>query len=243
MLSKELEVALHRSLAYAAERQHEYASLEHLLAALTEDPEVTPLLRACGVNVDRLRREIRNYVDKELQFLDGKTGLVVEYSGHVKPTASFQRVLQRAAIHVQAAGYEEVTGANVLVAMFAERESHAIHFLEEHGLDRGTAVSFIVKSISKLPQSDKQTLTEPFSVTDIPIDRISPPTSNRSEMGVHSVFISYSHKDARWISRLEVHLRPVVVRCCHSLEFGQDRHFLKVFGAEARPVDARRCGA
>jgi ATP-dependent Clp protease ATP-binding subunit ClpA len=116
MLSRELEATLHRSLRYANERHHQYATLEHLLGALTEDPEAIPVLLACGADVDRLRREVLNYLDNEL------ANLVDADSDDAKPTASFQRVLQRAAIHVQSSGREEVTGANVLVAIFAERE-------------------------------------------------------------------------------------------------------------------------
>src|SRR5438270_703774 len=119
VLSRNLEKSLHRALAHANERHHEYATLEHLLLALTEDQDAISVLRACSVDLDRLRREVLTYVDNEL------TNLVASHSEDAKPTASFQRVLQRAAIHVQSSGREEVTGANVLVAMFAERESHA----------------------------------------------------------------------------------------------------------------------
>src|ERR1700747_927481 len=112
--SNSLEDSLHRALAYANERHHEYATLEHLLLALTEDQDAVAVLRACSVDLDRLRRDVLGYVDNEL------TNLVSSHSDDAKPTASFQRVLTRAAIHVQSSGREEVTGANVLVAMFAE---------------------------------------------------------------------------------------------------------------------------
>src|SRR6266850_2391745 len=105
----------------ANERRHEYATLEHLLLALTEDQDAVAVLHACSVDLDRLRREVLSYVDHELAYL------VATHSNDAEPTASFQRVLQRAAIHVQSSGREEVTGANVLVAMFAERESHAVY--------------------------------------------------------------------------------------------------------------------
>src|ERR1700689_609099 len=124
VLSRNLEKSLHRALAYANERRHEYATLEHLLLALTEDQDAVAVLRACSVDLDRLRREVLTYVDNELG------NLVASHTEDAKPTASFQRVLQRAAIHVQSSGREEVTGANVLVAMFAERESHAVYFLQ-----------------------------------------------------------------------------------------------------------------
>jgi len=122
MLSRNLEKTLHRALAYANERRHEYATLEHLLLALTEDQDAVAVLRACTVDLEKLRRDLTGYVDNEL------VNLVSTHVEDAKPTASFQRVLQRAAIHVQSSGREEVTGANVLVAMFAERESHAVYF-------------------------------------------------------------------------------------------------------------------
>ncbi|HVC51482.1 MAG TPA: ATP-dependent Clp protease ATP-binding subunit ClpA [Stellaceae bacterium] len=145
MLSRNLEKSLHRALGFANERRHEYATLEHLLLALTEDQDAIAVLRACSVDVDRLRREVATYVDNEL------TNLVASHSEDAKPTASFQRVLQRAAIHVQSSGREEVTGANVLVAMFAERESHAVYFLQEQDMTRFDAVNYISHGIAKAP--------------------------------------------------------------------------------------------
>ena len=145
MLSRNLEKSLHRALAHANERRHEYATLEHLLLALTEDQDAVAVLRACSVDLDRLRREVLTYVDNEL------TNLVSNHSEDAKPTASFQRVLQRAAIHVQSSGREEVTGANVLVAMFAERESHAVYFLQEQDMTRFDAVNYISHGIAKAP--------------------------------------------------------------------------------------------
>jgi len=103
VLSRNLEKSLHRALAYANERRHEYATLEHLLLALTEDQDAIAVLRACSVELDRLRREVLNYVDNELG------NLVASRNDDAKPTASFQRVLQRAAIHVQSSGREEVS--------------------------------------------------------------------------------------------------------------------------------------
>src|SRR5579859_2037316 len=145
MLSRNLEKTLHRALAYANERRHEYATLEHLLLSLTEDQDAVAVLRACTVDVDRLRRDLAGYVDNEL------ASLVSPHVEDAKPTASFQRVLQRAAIHVQSSGREEVTGANVLVAMFAERESHAVYFLQEQDMTRFDAVNYISHGIAKAP--------------------------------------------------------------------------------------------
>lgn len=153
MLSRNLEHSLHRALAFASERNHEYATLEHLLLALTEDQDALSVLRACGIEVEKIQREITEYLDNELEMLH------VESSDDPKPTAGFQRVLQRAAIHVQSSGREEVTGANVLVAMFSERESHAVYFLQEHDMTRFDAVNYISHGIAKVAgKSENRTI-------------------------------------------------------------------------------------
>jgi ATP-dependent Clp protease ATP-binding subunit ClpA len=149
MLSANLEQTLHRALAVANERHHEYATLEHLLIALTEDSDAIAVLRACSVDVERLRQSLGDYIDNELATLAGN------HLGDAKPTAGFQRVLQRAAIHVQSSGREEVTGANVLVAMFSERESHAIYFLQEQEMTRLDAVNYISHGIAKAEGLDE----------------------------------------------------------------------------------------
>jgi len=146
VLSRNLEKSLHRALACANERRHEYATLEHLLLSLTEDQDAVAVLRDCGVDIERLRHEALSYVDDELAHL------VAAHGGDAKPTASFQRVLQRAAIHVQSTGCEAVTGANVLVAMFAEAKSRAVFLLQEQGMTRFDAVNFISHSVTEVPR-------------------------------------------------------------------------------------------
>src|ERR671920_27560 len=143
--SRSLEQSLHRALALANERHHEYATLEHLLLALIEDQDATAVMRACNVDLEKLRRSLTGYVDSELD------NLVVSGADDSKPTAGFQRVIQRAVIHVQSSGREEVTGANVLVAIFAERESHAAYFLQEQDMTRYDAVNYISHGIAKRP--------------------------------------------------------------------------------------------
>ena len=143
MLSRHLERSLHRALALAGERRHEFATLEHLLLALTEDPDAVAVMRACGVNIDKLRTDLGGYLDEEM------VSLVADTSADPQPTAGFQRVLQRAVIHVQSSGREEVDGANVLVALFAERESHAVYFLQNQDMTRFDAVNYISHGISK----------------------------------------------------------------------------------------------
>ena len=145
MLSRNLERTLHRALASASERNHEYATLEHLLVALTEDQDAVAVLRACGVDIEKLNEDLGNYLDNEL------SNLVMNRREDPKPTASFQRVVQRAAIHVQSSGRQEVTGANVLVALFSERESHAVFHLQEQEMSRFDAVNYISHGIAKVP--------------------------------------------------------------------------------------------
>jgi ATP-dependent Clp protease ATP-binding subunit ClpA len=145
MLSQNLEQSLHRALSLANERHHEYATLEHLLLSLTEDQDAVAVLRACGVDIDHLRRDLSQYIDEEL------SSLITSRTEESKPTAGFQRVLQRSAIHVQSSGREEVTGANVLVAIFSERESHAVYFLQQQEMTRLDAVNYISHGIAKVP--------------------------------------------------------------------------------------------
>ena len=144
MLSRNLEQCLHKALGFAAERRHEFATLEHLLLALSEDQDGLSVLRACGVNVEKLRIDLSEFLEKEF---DVSAKLL-----EPKPTAAFQRVVQRAAIHVQSSGREEVTGANVIVAIFSERESHAVYFLSLHDMTRLDAVNYISHGIAKASQ-------------------------------------------------------------------------------------------
>ncbi len=150
MLSRNLEQTLHRALSLASERRHEYATLEHLLLGLADDTDAATVLRACGVDLDKLRSDLTEFLDKDL------AGLATDRPGDPKPTAGFQRVVQRAAIHVQSSGRDEVTGANVLVALFSERESHAVYFLQLQDMTRLDAVNFISHGIAKAPGRSAQ---------------------------------------------------------------------------------------
>ncbi|MBM3515192.1 MAG: ATP-dependent Clp protease ATP-binding subunit ClpA [Alphaproteobacteria bacterium] len=145
MLSQNLEKTLRLALASAAERRHEYATLEHLLLALCDDPDAIAVLKACNVNVDKLKTEVKQFVDTDLKELASRG------SDDPKPTSGFQRVIQRAAIHVQSSGREEVTGANVMVALYSERESHAVFFLQSQDMTRLDAVNYISHGIAKRP--------------------------------------------------------------------------------------------
>ena len=144
--SKTLEEAIHFALSLANERKHELATLEHLLLALIDEPDAARVMKACGVNLDTLRESLTRFVDNELE------ALVSDVDGsEAAPTTGFQRVIQRAAIHVQSSGRTEVTGANVLVAIFAERESHAAFFLQEQDMTRYDAVNYISHGVAKNP--------------------------------------------------------------------------------------------
>lgn len=145
MLSKNLEQTLHKALEAANNHSHEYATLEHLLYALIDDQDAMAVLRSCGISLPDLKEQLAAYIQNELTYL------VNAEAEESKPTTAFQRVLQRAAIHVQSSGREEVTGANVLVALFSERESHAVYFLQEQDMTRFDAVNYISHGIAKVP--------------------------------------------------------------------------------------------
>ena len=149
--SNQLERSLHRALTLANERRHEFATLEHLLLSLTEDRDAVSVLNACNVDMGVLSQELIGFLDQQLP------DLVTESTEDAKPTAGFQRVIQRALIHVQSSGREEVTGANILVAIFSERESHAVFFLQQQDMTRLDAVSYISHGVAKtLGASEEQ---------------------------------------------------------------------------------------
>ena len=168
MLSRNLEQTLHRALSLAADRKHEYATLEHLLLGLVDDSDAVTVLRACGVDIEKIKKDLTEFLDKDL------AGLATDRGGDPKPTAGFQRVVQRAAIHVQSSGRDEVTGANVLVALFSERESHAVYFLQLQDMTRLDAVNFISHGIAKSPGK---------SQSRTPIGSADQPEPEREEKG------------------------------------------------------------
>jgi len=138
-----LETTLHNALTHASERRHEYATLEHLLLALIDDEHASKVMQACGVDIGELGDAVTQYLDTELD------SLKVEGETDPSPTSGFQRVVQRAILHVQSSGKDEVTGANVLVALFSERESYAVYFLQQQDMSRLDAVSFLSHGVGK----------------------------------------------------------------------------------------------
>jgi ATP-dependent Clp protease ATP-binding subunit ClpA len=143
MLSKNLEISLHRALTIAREFHHEYATLEHLLLSLSEDPDANTVMLGCGVDLTLLCQKLKRFLRHEL------SALVTPEATETKPTAGFQRVIHRAAIHVHAAGKKEVTGANVLAEMFSERESYAVFFLNEQNITAMDVMNFIAHGVMK----------------------------------------------------------------------------------------------
>ena len=163
--SNTLEQAIHAALAIANARSHEFATLEHLLLALMEEPDAVQVMKACDVDLDELRKNLVEYIEDDL------SNLVTDVEGsEAVPTAAFQRVVQRAAIHVQSSGRSEVTGANVLVAIFAERESNAAYFLQEQDMTRYDAVNYIAHGVAKNPAFGE---SRPIQGADDPIEETS----------------------------------------------------------------------
>lgn len=171
--STSLEQAIHQALALANEHRHELATLEHLLLALTEEPDAVKVMRACNVDLDELRKTLVEFIEDDL------STLITDIEGsEAVPTAAFQRVIQRAAIHVQSSGRQEVTGANVLVAIFAERESNAAYFLQEMDMTRYDAVNFIAHGVAKNPS-----FNEPRKVvgSDEPVEQTKAETAQEAK--------------------------------------------------------------
>ncbi len=147
MIAQELEVSLHMAFMDARQKRHEFITVEHLLLAMLDNPSAAEVLRACGANLDDLRTKLTGFIDEHAPRSEG------EGEVDTQPTLGFQRVIQRAILHVQSSGKKEVTGANVLVAMFGEKDSHAVYFLEQQGIARLDVVNFISHGIAKMPQS------------------------------------------------------------------------------------------
>jgi len=149
MIAQELEVSLHMAFMEARQKRHEFITVEHLLLALLDNPSAAEVLRACGADVDDLRKSLAEFIAEHTPILAGE-------EVDTQPTLGFQRVIQRAILHVQSSGKKEVTGANVLVAIFGEKDSHAVYFLHQKGVTRLDVVNFISHGISKVPQAQTQ---------------------------------------------------------------------------------------
>ena len=146
MIAQELEVSLHMAFMEARQKRHEFITVEHLLLALLDNPSASEVLRACAADIDELRKLLTEFVTEHTPILSGE-------DVDTQPTLGFQRVIQRAILHVQSSGRKEVTGANVLVAIFGEKDSHAVYFLHQKGVTRLDVVNFISHGITKVPQA------------------------------------------------------------------------------------------
>ncbi|MEY3200451.1 MAG: ATP-dependent Clp protease ATP-binding subunit ClpA, partial [Pseudomonadota bacterium] len=146
MIAQELEVSLHMAFVEARQKRHEFITVEHLLLALLDNPSAAEVLRGCAANIEDLRRELSAFINEHTPTVGGNEEI------DTQPTLGFQRVIQRAILHVQSSGKKEVTGANVLVAIFGEKDSHAVYFLQRQGISRLDVVNFISHGITKAPQ-------------------------------------------------------------------------------------------
>ncbi|MEA3194346.1 MAG: ATP-dependent Clp protease ATP-binding subunit ClpA [Betaproteobacteria bacterium] len=147
MIAQELEVSLHMAFVEARQKRHEFITVEHLLLALLDNPTAAEVLRACGANMDELRKNLTQHIAEQTP------RIAADREVDTQPTLGFQRVIQRAILHVQSSGKKEVTGANVLVAIFGEKDSHAVYFLQQQGIARLDVVNYISHGITKTPQS------------------------------------------------------------------------------------------
>ena len=147
MIAQELEVSLHMAFMDARQKRHELITVEHLLLAMLDNPSASEVLNSCGANLEKLREEIVGHIEEHTPKVSGKEEV------DTQPTLGFQRVIQRAMLHVQSSGKKEVTGANVLVAIFGEKDSHAVYFLHEQGIARLDVVNFIAHGIAKTTEN------------------------------------------------------------------------------------------
>ena len=150
MIAQELEVSLHMAFVEARQKQHEFITVEHLLLAMLDNPSAAEVLKACGVDIEELRGVLTDFINEHTPRLSPHS------DADTQPTQGFQRVIQRAILHVQSSGKKEVTGANVLVAVFGEKESHAVYFLNQRGVTRLDVVNYIAHGITKTPQKGQE---------------------------------------------------------------------------------------
>src|ERR1043165_788205 len=146
MIAQELEVSLHMAFMEARQKRHEFIPVEHLLLALLDNPSASEVIKACAAEIDELRKLLSEFIAEH-------TPILANDESDTQPTLGFQRVIQRAILHVQSSGKKEVTGANVLVAIFGEKDSHAVYFLQQQGIARLDVVNYISHGITKTPQA------------------------------------------------------------------------------------------
>ena len=203
MIAQELEVTLHMAFMDARQKRHEFISVEHLLLAMLDNPSAIEVLRACGANLDTMREQLVQFIEEHTPRVEGEGDSEVD----TQPTLGFQRVIQRAILHVQSSGKKEVTGANVLVAVFGEKDSHAVYFLGQQGVTRLDIVNFISHGISKTPQSepvrpDEATESGPESPASSPLDSFAQNLNNQALAGKIDPLIGRDQELVRVIQTL-----------------------------------------
>jgi len=174
MIAQELEVSLHMAFVDARQKRHEFITVEHLLLALLDNPTAAEVLRACGANMDELRKNLSQHISEQTP------RIAADREVDTQPTLGFQRVIQRAILHVQSSGKKEVTGANVLVAIFGEKDSHAVYFLQQQGITRLDVVNYISHGITKTPQASPSKGAEE-SGEEAPAEAANSPLDNYTQ--------------------------------------------------------------
>ena len=173
MIAQELEVSLHMAFVEARQKRHEFITVEHLLLALLDNPTAAEVLRSCGANMDELRKNLTQHITEQTP------RIAADREVDTQPTLGFQRVIQRAILHVQSSGKKEVTGANVLVAIFGEKDSHAVYFLQQQGITRLDVVNYISHGITKSAQP--QGKGEPEAEQEAAPDAANSPLDNYTQ--------------------------------------------------------------
>jgi len=202
MLSQELEFSLNSAFQNAREKRHEFITVEHLLAALLDNPSAARVLRACGGNIEELRRSLNSFLEENVPKL--APGSKID----TQPTIGFQRVIQRAVLHVQGVGKKEVTGANVLIAIFGEKESHAVYFLHKQNISRFDVVNYISHGISKVTGETQNELpaqeeSEETAATEkSPLDMFCVNLNEQARLGKIDPLIGRDHEVERTIQVL-----------------------------------------
>ena len=181
MIAQELEVTLHMAFMDARQKRHEFISVEHLLMAMLDNPSAVEVLRACGANIEEMREQLAKFLEEHTPKVAG------EGEVDTQPTLGFQRVIQRAILHVQSSGKKEVTGANVLVAVFGEKDSHAVYFLNQQGVTRLDIVNYISHGITKTPQSEPTPRTDEATETSADAPPASPLDSFAQNLNAHAL--------------------------------------------------------
>ena len=201
MIAQELEVTLHMAFMEARQKRHEFISVEHLLLAMLDNPSAAEVLRACGAKIDDMREQLDKFIEEHTPKVVGSEDV------DTQPTLGFQRVIQRAILHVQSSGKKEVTGANVLVAVFGEKDSHAVYFLSQQGVTRLDIVNFISHGITKTPQGEPARLEESVETTTeapatTPLDSFTQNLNSMALAGKIDPLIGREHELERVIQTL-----------------------------------------